>query len=116
MKIHHDRRKEKAPPPYGEYKVDVYKQGILQGILPAATTDPNELRLQAKKAMRLDAYDFLAGAAGESASVDANRLAFHQWKIVPRMMRPTVPRDLSVTLFGEKYGKPIGSCLTGRWY
>ncbi|KAI0443596.1 glycolate oxidase [Xylaria telfairii] len=99
--------KKKAPPPYGEYKVDVYKQGILQGILPAATTDPNELRLQAKKAMRLDAYDFLAGAAGESASVDANRLAFHQWKIVPRMMRPTVPRDLSVTLFGEKYESPV---------
>ncbi|KAF4509276.1 hypothetical protein G6O67_005549 [Ophiocordyceps sinensis] len=39
--------------------------------------------------------------------MDANRLAFRQWKIVPRVLRPTSPRDLGVTLFGHKYDTPV---------
>ncbi|KAI1170953.1 glycolate oxidase [Nemania sp. FL0916] len=98
---------KKAPIQYGEYKREIFKRGLLDGALPTITTDPNKLRQKAKKAMRLEAYDFLAGAAGEGAGMDANRLAFRQWTIIPRMMRPTAPRDLSVTLFGEKYDTPI---------
>ena len=57
--------------------------------------------------MREDAYNYIAGGAGEGATMDANRLAFRQWKIVPRMMRPSAPRNLKVSLFGEQYDSPL---------
>ncbi|KAI1350141.1 glycolate oxidase [Xylaria sp. FL0043] len=95
------------PAPFGNYQSEIYAKGMLQGTLPPLTTDPNKLRLQAKKLMREDAYNYIAGGAGECATMEANRLAFRQWKIVPRMMRPNVPRDLKVTLFGEQYDSPV---------
>ncbi|KAI1755082.1 hypothetical protein F4782DRAFT_432557 [Xylaria castorea] len=94
-----------VPPPFGNYQIEIYSRGILDGIYPTVTTDPNKLRLQAKKVMSENAYNYIAGGAGEGATMDANRLAFRQWKIVPRMLRPTAPRDLKVSLFGEQYGK-----------
>ncbi|GAP90306.1 putative fmn-dependent dehydrogenase [Rosellinia necatrix] len=102
-----DNRAEDVPPSYGDYQTEIYSRGLLQGSLPPLTTDPNKLRLQAKKVMRDEAYNYITGGAGEGATMDANRLAFRQWKIVPRMMRPTVPRDLSVSLFGERYDSPV---------
>jgi isopentenyl diphosphate isomerase/L-lactate dehydrogenase-like FMN-dependent dehydrogenase len=51
-------------------------------------------------------WEYIKGGAGEASTMDADRLAFRQWKIVPRVLTPTTPRDLSTTLFGEKYGKP----------
>ncbi|TRX98217.1 hypothetical protein FHL15_000862 [Xylaria flabelliformis] len=95
------------PLPFGNYLTEIYTQGVLHGTRPTVTTDPNKLRLQAKNAMREDAYNYIAGGAGEGATMDANRLAFRQWKIVPRMMRPTAPRDLRISLFGELYDSPV---------
>ncbi|KAH6696474.1 FMN-dependent dehydrogenase-domain-containing protein [Leptodontidium sp. MPI-SDFR-AT-0119] len=47
------------------------------------------------------------GGAGERATMVANRHAFMQWKIVPRMLRPTGKRDLHIELFGETYIQSI---------
>ncbi|RWA13444.1 hypothetical protein EKO27_g1667 [Xylaria grammica] len=99
--------KNDLPSAFGDYQSEIYTRGMVQGSLPPLTTDPNKLRLQAKKAMREDAYNYIAGGAGEGATMDANRLAFRQWKIVPRVMRPNAPRDLKVTLFGERYDSPV---------
>lgn len=79
--------------------------GLLDQKFPLVTTDPNKLEAQAKSKLRPEAYNYVAGGAGERATMDANRLAFRQWKMVPRMLRPTSKRDLTVELFGEKYGK-----------
>ncbi|KAI1814602.1 FMN-dependent dehydrogenase [Poronia punctata] len=95
------------PSSYGAYQIEIYTNGLLQGVLPPLTTDPNKLRLQAKEKMSAEAYNYIAGGAGEGATMDANRLAFRQWKIIPRMMRPNVPRDLKVDLFGETYDSPV---------
>ncbi|TGJ84128.1 hypothetical protein E0Z10_g4632 [Xylaria hypoxylon] len=99
--------KPNLPSAFGDYITEIYTRGMVQASLPPLTTDPNKLRLQAKKVMREDAYNYIAGGAGEGATMDANRLAFRQWKIVPRMMRPNAPRDLKVTLFGEQYDCPV---------
>jgi len=72
--------------------------------LPRVTTDPNALEAQARSILKPTAYNYIAGGAGERATMDSNRLAFRQWKLVPRMLRDTTKRDTSVTLFGEKYG------------
>lgn len=91
--------------PYAAYLQTVMQRGILAGQKPVVTTNPNRLEEQARKTMTTNGFDYIKGGAGESATMDANRLAFRQWQIVPRMLRPTNPRDLGVTLFGQEYGK-----------
>lgn len=92
-------------PPYGQYQFDLYAQALLGGKKPVVTTDPNKLEHEARRAMTPEGFNYVFGGAGEQATMHANRLAFRQWKLVPRMLRPTLPRDLSVRLFGKTYGK-----------
>ncbi|KAL1868738.1 hypothetical protein Daus18300_005872 [Diaporthe australafricana] len=94
-------------PPFGEYQLELYKNGVLLGEPPVVTTNPNGLEAQARKAMAPGPFNYIYGGAGEAATMEANRLAFRQWKIIPRVLRPTVPRDLSVKLFGKTYSSPI---------
>lgn len=53
---------------------------------PLVTTDANKLEDQAKKVLKPTSYNYVAGGAGERATMDANRLAFRQWKLIPRML------------------------------
>ncbi len=66
---------------YGAYQSQIYTDGLLRNILPTVTTDPNKLEEQAKKALGSRSYNYVAGGAGERATMDANRLAFRQWKV-----------------------------------
>ncbi|KAH7417301.1 FMN-dependent dehydrogenase [Cadophora sp. MPI-SDFR-AT-0126] len=92
---------------YGAFQNDLYRAGMLHQRLPLVTTDPNKLEEQAKSILKPTAYNYVAGGAGERATMDANRLAFRQWKMIPRMLRPTTHRDLTVKLFGEIYETPV---------
>ncbi|KAL3424733.1 lactate 2-monooxygenase PB1A11.03-like protein 1 [Phlyctema vagabunda] len=92
---------------YGTFQDKIYRDGMLSGILPRVTTDPNKLEEQARSAMTPQSYNYVAGGAGEKSTMDANRLAFRQWKLVPRMLRDATKRDLSVQLFGERYDCPV---------
>ena len=60
--------------------------GVFHQQLPLVTTDPNKLEAQAKSILKLTSFNYVAGGAGERATMDANRLAFRQWKLVPRML------------------------------
>jgi hypothetical protein len=91
--------------PYAGYLREILQRGILGEQLPAVTTNPNQLEEQAKAKMSTKGFDYIKGGAGESATMDSNRLAFRQWNIIPRVLKPTSPRDLSTTLFGQKYSK-----------
>lgn len=95
------------PPPrsYGAFQIELYTAGLLHQRLPIVTTDPNKLEEQARSKLPLAAYNYVAGGAGERATMDANRLAFRQWKIIPRMLRDTKDKNLGVELFGVKYGE-----------
>ena len=92
---------------YGSYQNQLYSEGLLAGRLPRVTTDPNKLEEQARSKLALGAYNYVAGGAGERATMDANRLAFRQWKVIPRMLMDTTKRDLGVELFGERYDTPV---------
>lgn len=50
--------------------------------LPVVTTDPNKLEEQARKYMGIRNFNYVSGGAGERATMDANRLAFRQWKVI----------------------------------
>lgn len=66
---------------YGAFQSEIYSKGMFHGILPSVTTDPNKLEAQAAKVMSSRSYAYVAGGAGERATMDANRLAFRQWKV-----------------------------------
>lgn len=66
---------------YGSYQTEIYGKGALAGILPSVTTDPRLLEEQAKRALGVRAFNYVAGGAGEKATMDSNRLAFRQWKL-----------------------------------
>lgn len=66
---------------YGSYQTEIYGKGALMGITPSVTTDPRLLEEQAKQALGSRAFNYVAGGAGEKATMDANRLAFRQWKM-----------------------------------
>ena len=66
---------------YGAYQNEVYARGMFHNILPTITKDPNKLEAQAKEALPSKSYSYVAGGAGERATMDANRLAFRQWKV-----------------------------------
>ncbi|GAT18743.1 oxidoreductase [Aspergillus luchuensis] len=66
---------------YGDYQTEIYGRGALTGVLPNVTTDPRLLEAQAKKALGERSFNYVAGGAGEKATMDSNRLAFRQWKL-----------------------------------
>lgn len=107
-----DNDGDNAPEPYSRYLRSVLEQGIVMGNLPKVTTDPNRLEEQARKEMDKVGFEYIRGSAGESATMSSNRLAFRAWKLVPRMLRPTGQRDMSVTLFGKKYGMATWISMT----
>jgi lactate 2-monooxygenase len=92
---------------YASYQFQIYAKGMFTGAVPIVTTDPNKLEEQAKQHLSSRGYAYIAGGAGALQTMDANRAAFRHWHIVPRMMRDTLERDLSVTLFGKKYDSPV---------
>ncbi|RDW68516.1 oxidoreductase-3 [Coleophoma crateriformis] len=93
---------------YGAFQNAIYQKGTFGSrTLPKVTTDPNKLEEQARAALPPTSYGYVAGGAGERATMDANRLAFRQWKLIPRMLRDTTKRNLEIELFGEKYDSPI---------
>lgn len=79
---------------------------MYDGIVPSVTTNPNKLEQQAKESMTRRGYNYVGGGAGEGATMDANRLAFRTWKMVPRMLRDTTHRSLKTTILGKEYPTP----------
>ncbi|PWY83456.1 FMN-dependent alpha-hydroxy acid dehydrogenase [Aspergillus heteromorphus CBS 117.55] len=92
---------------YGDYQSEIYARGAITGVLPNVTTDPRLLEEQARKALGARGFNYVAGGAGEKATMDSNRLAFRQWKLIPRMLKPMEDQNLAVNLFGQEYPTPI---------
>lgn len=66
---------------YGNYQNEIYGKGVYLDTRQTVSTDPRLLEQQAKNALSQKSFDFVAGGAGEKATMDANRLAFRQWKL-----------------------------------
>jgi lactate 2-monooxygenase len=91
---------------YGNYQSQIYLAG-LEGHRPILTTDPKGWEREAKKVLPASSYGYIAGGAGDQATMDANRFAFRKWTIIPRMLRDNTVRDMKTTLFGEEYPSPV---------
>ena len=65
------------------------------------------LEQEAKKALKPQAWDYVAGGAGGEATIRANRDAFDRWRLVPRMLRDVSRRTLDTDLLGTKLPAPV---------
>jgi isopentenyl diphosphate isomerase/L-lactate dehydrogenase-like FMN-dependent dehydrogenase len=98
-----------SPPPAGPGRARqslIYRAGVL-GRRPAVPTDFAQLESRAEQEMSPRAWAYVAGGAGEGATMRANRAAFDRWRIVPRMAAGHTTRDLSVQLFGRTLPAPL---------
>ena len=89
-----------------ERELEIYQLGLKGGKLSI----PVPLALLEKKAKEVlpaPAYDYVAGSAGGEQTARANLEAFHQWRIVPRMLRDVSQRDLGIELLGKKLPAPL---------
>ena len=92
--------------PFSSYAAEIYLRG-LGGERPALPTDPLHLEAAARAVLADGPYGYVAGGAGSGATMRANRAAFEQFGLVPRMLRDTTVRDWSTTLLGTAMPAPL---------
>ncbi len=85
---------------------EIYVAGV-GGRLPVVPVAQAELEKAAQAAMTAEAWAYVAGGAGRESTMDANRTAFENWRILPRVLRDVETRDLSVELFGQRLPAPL---------
>ncbi|MEM1180104.1 MAG: alpha-hydroxy-acid oxidizing protein [Acidobacteriota bacterium] len=70
-------------------------------------TQPQALAEAARQVLSEDAWAYLAGGAGGESTMDRNRAAFNEWRIVPKMLAGIRQVDLTTELFGRRLPAPI---------
>ncbi len=98
--------------PLGRARQNVIYRAGISGITPKVPTEAGCLEAAARRSLLRRpggrrAWAYIYGGAGSGATMDANREAFDRRRIVPRMLRDTSERDLSVELFGRRLPAPV---------
>lgn len=91
---------------FADYYREIYARG-LGGETPSIPVAIAELERRAAEAMDERAANYVFAGAGSEGTMDANREAFRQRRIVPRMLRDVAERDLSTTLLGTAMPAPL---------
>ncbi len=94
------------------YASEIYLNGM-GGERPTFTTDLIALEEHARTVMEPEPYWYAAGAAGSGATHRANRAAFDDWRIVPRMLTGATGRDASTTVLGTPMPAPVLTAPVG---
>ncbi len=94
-------------PNFGDHQFSVYLEGMFNGGTPQLTTNLVQLEEQARAVLPAEAMGYIVPSAGDGATARANREAFGRWRLVPRMMRGAVERDLSCTVLGTSMPAPV---------
>ncbi|QKT08836.1 alpha-hydroxy-acid oxidizing protein [Gordonia sp. X0973] len=92
---------------YGRERQNVIYRAGVGGGRPTVPTDFAELERRAHRAMSERAWAYVAGGAGEGATMRANRAALERWAIVPRVLRDVSQRSLATELFGASLPAPV---------
>jgi isopentenyl diphosphate isomerase/L-lactate dehydrogenase-like FMN-dependent dehydrogenase len=85
---------------------EIYREGVF-GRRPTVPADAAELEARARAAMSATAWAYVAGGAGEGATMRANREAFDHWRITPRMLHGHATRDLRTEVLGLDLRAPL---------
>ncbi len=87
-------------------QMEIYQAG-LAGKRPEQPVSVEELESEAKSALSVEAFDYVAGGAGSEDTVRANLEAFRRWRLVPRFLHDVSNRDLGVEILGQRLPVPI---------
>ncbi|WP_370248172.1 alpha-hydroxy-acid oxidizing protein [Nocardioides sp.] len=91
---------------FGDYQIELYL-GALGGVLPAHPFDHAERERVALATLPPELRTYVAGGSGTEGTQRANAEAFARYALIPRMLRATTERDLSVELFGRRLPSPL---------
>jgi isopentenyl diphosphate isomerase/L-lactate dehydrogenase-like FMN-dependent dehydrogenase len=94
-------------PPFSNYEHEIYVAGMLGGRKPARPIDWRELERDAYAMLPRGPRGYIQGGAGRGETIRANREAFDDWRIVPRMLRNVSERSLERTVLGTKLQAPV---------
>ncbi len=94
-------------PPYSNYEHEIYVAGMLGGRKPARPVDWRELERDAYAMLPRGPRGYIQGGAGRGHTIRANREAFDEWRIVPRMLKDVSERSLERTILGTKLPAPV---------
>src|ERR1051325_5422957 len=89
-----------------DWQKEIYLNGFA-GKKLSVKASFEKLEQKAKKKISKEAFAYIAGGAGSETTMQANRKAFDQWQLVPRMLKNVSERDTSLELFGQKLPAPI---------
>jgi len=84
----------------------IYMAG-LAGAKPAVPLDNMQLEAAARRKLKPEVFDYIAGGAGAERTMLANRAAFERWRIRPRVLCDVTARSAAVTLFGHRHSAPV---------
>jgi lactate 2-monooxygenase len=94
-------------PPFSNYEHEIYAAGMLGARKPARPVDWRELERDAYAMLSRGPRGYIQGGAGRGHTIRANREAFEEWRIVPRMLRDVSERTLERTVLGTKLSAPV---------
>ena len=95
-----------------QYASEIYLAGM-GGARPAFTTDLTALEAAARDVLAPEPFWYVAGAATSGSTAVANRAAFDDWRIVPRMLTGATVRDLTTTVLGSTLPTPVITAPVG---
>jgi lactate 2-monooxygenase len=96
-----------APGPFSDFQNEIYLKGLF-GEQPALPFDWREMRDAALAVMTDQAIGYVEGASGAEDTAAANREAFRQWKLVPRMLRGIpAARSHATSVLGTAMPAPV---------
>ena len=88
-----------------ERQAEIYLGGV-RGRKPAVPVAAGLLEERAREAMSRSGFAYVAGGAGLENTIDANRAAFEQWRIVPRVLHDVAERQCGIDLFAQQLDSP----------
>ncbi len=94
-------------PPFSNYEHEIYAASMLAGRKPSRPVDWRELERDAYAMLSRGPRGYIQGGAGRGHTIRANREAFDEWRIVPRMLRDVSERSLERTVLGTKLPAPV---------
>jgi lactate 2-monooxygenase len=100
------------PGNFGDFQMGVYMDAV-NGVTSRYPFDASSIERKAAEALPDWVYRYVSAAAGDGRTQRANIAAYGRYGIIPRMMVSPPERDLSITLFGQRFDTPFFLCPIG---
>src|ERR1700690_123372 len=108
MSIAEERMESQAPSRDAAWHVPQDLPRGLRGILSL-----HDFERSARRILPKSIFGYIVGGVEDETSVRANRAAFNEWALVPRVLNDVSQRSTITQLFGRSYAAPFGIAPMG---